>query len=131
MSPVLELQGAVVAALKSYAPLTAIVGARIYDEVPTSAAFPYVSLGPTNEVQVDADCIAASEITIQIDVWSRANGAPESLRIAHEVSLALADLSLTINALSSIEHRNTRRFRDPDGITNHAVVEMAAVVEQP
>lgn len=130
-SPVLELQGAIVAALKAYAPLAALVGSRIYDDVPPSATFPYVSLGPTDEVSDDADCIDASEITVQIDVWSRAIGAPESLKIAHEVRAALATLSLTTNALVSLEHRNTRRLRDPDGLTNHAALDFLAVVEMP
>nr|MBA3570571.1 DUF3168 domain-containing protein [Pyrinomonadaceae bacterium] len=42
----LELQKAIVAALRSAAGVTAIVGQRIYDQPPASPAFPYTSIGP-------------------------------------------------------------------------------------
>lgn len=129
-SPVLELTGAIVARLKSYATLTELVGGRVYDNVPAAASFPYVSLGPTDEIADNTDCFDASEVTVQIDVWSRAVGAPESLRIAEAIKQALkADMTLTDNALALFEHRNTRRFRDPDGLTSHSAIEFAAIIE--
>ena len=131
-SPTLELQSAVIAALKSYAPLTAIVGQRIYDAVPTNATFPYVSLGPTDELPADAECINATDITFQIDGWSRATGAPEVIKIAWEIRQALRQpMTLTDNAFVLLEHQSTRRLRDPDGLTNHAVVSLTATIEEP
>jgi hypothetical protein len=128
-SPTLELTGAIVAALKS----ANVAEGRVYDQVPSGVVFPYVSIGPSDEIRADADCIDASEINIQIDVWSRAPGYPEALRIAEAVKLAIDDLAveLTNNALVMIEHQITRKLRDPDGLTSHAAVSFTAVVEQP
>ncbi len=129
----LELQGAIVARLKAYAPLAALVGARVFDDVPSNAALPYVSLGPDQVVSDDADCITGYEVTIQIDAWSITKGLPEVKRVSEEVRAALHgfDLPLSANALVSIEHRQTRNLRDPDGVTNHAAIEFVAFVEQP
>lgn len=132
-SPSLELQGAIVARLKAYPALSSIVESRVYDQVPAEVVFPYLSWGPDQSVSDDADCIAAFEVSIQIDAWSRAVGLPEVKQIAEAVRSALHDhdLALAENALVSIQHRQTRNFRDPDGLTSHAVIEFVALIEQP
>lgn len=132
-SPTLELQSTMVTRLKAYAPLTALIGARVYDSVPSSAAFPYVSFGPEQTIQDDADCSEGFEIFMQIDAWSRSVGFPEVKRVAEAVRGALHEYELPLidNALISLVHRQTRVFRDPDGLTNHAAVEFVALVEQP
>lgn len=127
----LELQGAITARLKAYAPLTAFVAARVYDEVPAGAVKPYISFGPTDAIYADADCIDADEITTQIDVWSASGGSVECRRIAALVRQALkADIELSDNALVLLEHDITRVFRDADGKTFHGVVTMRSVIEQ-
>jgi len=132
-SPSLELQGAVVARLKADAEVTALIGTRVYDRVPDNGTFPYVSFGPEQVLSVDADCITGFEINMQIDAWSRSMGFPEVKRIAEAVRASLHgyDLAIADNALVSFEHRQTRIFRDPDGLTNHAAIEFVAIVEQP
>lgn len=130
MSPTLELWGAIVARLKTS--VTAL-GGRVYDSVPAAATFPYLSLGGTWEVQADAECIGAREIGIRLDVWSRAVGSAEARAIADVVvrDLHEAEIELTQNALAMLEHRRTDVMRDPDGLTSHAAIELAAVVETP
>lgn len=140
-SPSLEIQGAIVTRLKAYTALTGLVGARVYDGVPdeqkrisdTGAAFPYVSWGPDQSLSDDADCITGFEISIQLDAWSRKVGLPEVKAVAEAVRAALHeyDLPLTDNALVSLRHIQTQTLRDPDGLTNHAVIEFTALVEQP
>lgn len=131
-SPTLELQGAIVARLKAHAPLTAIVGQRVYDAVPSGMVFPYVSLGPSDEISDDADCIDGFEITMQIDCWSRTVGYVEARRIADAVRAALkADLTIADNALVYFTHRITRTFRDADPLTSHAALTFEAFIEQP
>lgn len=131
MSPTLELQGAVVVALKAHAALSALVGAKVYDPVPPAATAPYVSMGPADELQDDADCVPAADVTLQIDAWSIAPGFAEVNKIADAVRGALhrAELTLTTNALVEIAHRQTRRFLDADGKTAHAVIEFVATIE--
>lgn len=131
-SAVLELQGAIVARLKAYAGVTSIAAGRVYDVVPSGAVFPYVSMGPTDEITEEADCIDGLDIAFQVDCWSRAVGFPEVRRLADAVRDALHDyeLTLTDNALTYFKHRQTRVFRDPDGLTSHAVLSFEAYAEQ-
>jgi len=127
----LELQGAIVTRLKAVSAVTALIGQRVYDKVPSPVTFPYVSFGPSDELSDDAECIKADEITFQIDAWSRADGFPEVKAISRAVRDALHDynFTLTVNAPVSFEHRTTRVFRDPDGLTSHAAIEFRAIVE--
>lgn len=132
MSPELELQGLIVTTLKADPAVVAFVDDRVFDTVPKDTEFPYISMGPVDTTESDADCITGLDVYIQIDVWSQAVGMPECKRIMDVVRRALhdTDLSLTENALVMIEHQQSRAMRDPDGITNHGVCEFVAVVEQ-
>jgi len=132
-SPSLELQGAIVARLKAWAGLSGTVNGRVYDAVPAGAAFPYITVGEGDETSDDADCIDGFEISLDIDIWSRANGYPEAKRISEEVREAIksADLTLPTNALVDFRHRQTRFLRDPDGLTSHAVMTFEGFAEQP
>lgn len=131
--PDLELQGEIVKKLKADPAVTALVGARIYDAVPSNAAFPYVSYGPSDLVTDDAECIKAFSGFHQLDAWSRGTGYPEVKKIAEAVRRALHDASLALpsNALVFLEHRSTRYVRDPDGLTSHAVIQLETVIEYP
>lgn len=128
----LELQGAIVVRLKAYAPLTALVGQRIYEDVPLKAVMPYVSLGPEQFVSENAECITGFEAFIQIDAWSTTVGQPQVKRIAEAIRTALNDFDLPLvdNALVSMQHRQTRFLRDPASGVNHAAVEFTSFIEQ-
>jgi hypothetical protein len=122
----LELQGAIIAKVKADPGVTGLVATRIYETVPEGTAFPYVSYAGSDEVEDDAECIPGSDISVQIDVWSRSVGFPEAKRIClHDSDLPLAD-----NALVFIEHTATRVFRDADGLTNHGVMVFQAFIER-
>jgi len=127
----LELQGAVVARLKAYPAVAALVGLRVYDHIPDNPAFPYISIGPVTEVDDSADCIIGSEVTFQIDAWSREPGFVQARRIANAVRAALhgQEFNLPTNALASFEFTYRRDFRDPDGLTSHSVIVFTASIE--
>lgn len=129
--PSLDLQGAIVTALKAAAPVTALVGQRIYDTPPSSKTFPYISYGSDFVLDDSVDCITAYEVAIQIDVWSRAIGQPEMKRIAGAVRAALHDVDLTLDehGLVLIEHETTRYLQDPDGLTHHAAIGFRALAD--
>lgn len=137
MSPDLELQGVIIARLKADPDVSALVEQRVYDKVPDAPTFPYVSLGPTEELSDDATCgdgtLTGFAITLQIDCWSRTVGFPEVKRVADAVRRALVgeELALNENALVYFEHRITRTLRDPDGLTSHAALTFEAFAEQP
>jgi Protein of unknown function (DUF3168) len=138
-SPELELQAAVNARLRADATLTTLINKRVYDQVPTdangavTATFPHVTMGEAQLVRDDATCISGGQVYLTLHAWSRAVGFPEVKRVAHAVqeSLHLAPIELPTNRLVSIMHRQTRTFRDPDGLTSHAVIEFVANTEKP
>lgn len=131
MDPMLELQGAIISKLRSTTAVTSICGQRSYDKPPDPAQYPFVSLGPTQDLSIDADCIDASEITVQIDVWSDAFGTPEARRLARAVRNALhnVDLTLTTNGFVSLTHNSTRVIRDPQPEITHAVLTFTALID--
>jgi hypothetical protein len=132
-SPSYELQVALVTRLKAYAPLTAFIGDRVYDVVPPKAVFPYVTLGEVDETSDDADCIVAFDISLDIDVWTREPGFQQAKKIGDLVRIAVrsADIELPQNALVDFRHRQTRTFRDEDGLTSHSVLTFEGTIEQP
>lgn len=130
--PSLDLQGAIVTALKADGDVAALVGARIYDRIPPAPDFPYVSYGSDQVLQDDpGDCGAGYEVFVTLDVWSRAVGQPQMKRIGGAIRSRLhdAELDLDGNRLVLLEHRGTRYLDDPDGLTHHGVLEFRALVD--
>lgn len=124
--PALALQGAIVATLKAAA---TGAGNRIYDDVPTGAAFPYITLGEAQTVANRADCYDGSEVFLDVNVWSRAVGYPEVKTIASQVRTTLHDAALTLtgHVLDLIEVRDATYTRDPDGKTRRARITVRAL----
>lgn len=136
-SPTLELTAAIVPGLKAFAPLAALIGDRVFDDVPADgegfavAQLPYVSLGAAHEISTGPECVEAVEIMFRIDAWSDAVGFGEVMQIAEAVKRALhrAEFELADNALVEITHRRTDRLRAPDGLISQAIVEFSATIE--
>lgn len=132
----LELQGAILTRLKANPALMAIVNG-VYDEPPKTAwAKPhdgYVTLGEAQFIRDDATCVEGGNVYLTLHGWSRKVGYPAVKEIAFAVSesLHLAPLALPSWRLVSIMHRQTRAFRDVDGLTSHAVIEFMASVHKP
>lgn len=133
MSAELELQGAINTRLRNDAPLTALINSRVYDQAPNPVAYPYVTIGESQSLQDDAECITGEKIYLTLHAWSDEVGFPEVKRIAAAVKecLHLAPIELPTYRLVFIMHRQTRTFRDKDGITSHAVIELLASVHKP
>ncbi|MDW9500264.1 DUF3168 domain-containing protein [Sinorhizobium meliloti] len=135
-SPELELQGAIVSRLKADVGLLALING-VYDQPPDTAfATPkesYVTIGEAQFLRDDATCVSGGEVYLTMHAWSRKVGYPVAKQIADVVaeSLHLAPLTLATNRLISIMHRQTRVFRDTDGLTSHAVIDFVANVEKP
>ena len=107
-------------------------GLSVFDRVPASAASPYVSIGPSDEVEDDAECIEAVTVTQQLDVWSTEPGFVRSRQLSAIIRGALhrRPLQLTGAALVEIEVRSVRYIRDPDGLTSHAAISIRAQIER-
>lgn len=128
----LELQGAIVAALKSSPAVSSLVDQKIYDIAPADAQTPYVVMGDFDEHRVDATCLKARKTYVTLHVWSASAGFMEVRQVAEAVAETLhhAPLVLTSHRLVSLDHSRTRVMRDLDGIHLHAVIELVAYTEE-
>lgn len=129
----LELQGAIVSALKSAPLVAALVGQKIYDMAPADAKTPYVVIGDFDEHRADTTCVRSQKTYVTLHVWSAAlSGFREVRQVADAVSETLheAPLALPTNKLVSIDHIRTRVMRDLDGEHSHAVIELVAYTEK-
>lgn len=137
-SPSLELQGAIVTRLKADVAVSSLVGERIYDHVPRGAGgavtadYPFVGFASRNTVRDDVACVTGYEVTISLDVWSRAVGTVEAQRIVDAVTRSLHNWSPTLpsHVAVTFQHRNSIDVGDPDGLTSHFVVEFVATVTE-
>lgn len=130
IDPSLILQRAIVTALKADATCKALVDVRIYDDVPPSAPFPYVSIGPGQSIPNDADCIIGFDVFQQIDVWSREIGYDECKTIAEAVRAALHNIEFSQDGVTfEIQHQFTNYNPDPDGTTRHGVLSFRAQID--
>jgi hypothetical protein len=122
--PSIELQNAIVGALKAVGALPAVIGTRVYDDVPTAATFPYISLGDCQVLPDKAECIDGVEVYPQIDVWSQKPGYGETKTITKAVLLALDDRALAVTGFDLVvfEIQSVNYLRDPDGKTRHAAL---------
>lgn len=127
----LELHGAIYARLIADATVNSLVHGAVYDQPPEKQKFPNVSIGEAQFIRDDAVCISGGDTFLTLHAWSRAVGFPEVKTVAAAVadSLHLAPLTLTSARLVSLMHRQTRVFRDADGLTSHAVIEFVANTE--
>ncbi len=110
------------------------MGPRVFDRVPNAGdTAPYITFGPSDEVEDDAECISSSVHSLQIDVWSEQQGGfKECKEVTYAVKKALHDVSIDLPTHALVEMRVTQRrhFRDPDGITSHGVVTVEAMIEE-
>lgn len=136
MDPTYELTATIISRLKADATVASFVGSRVYDRPPDGEQpSPYISMGPSDALTDDADCLDGLEITLQIDCWSwgsnEAYGSAEVSKLSGAVRAALheAEIALPTNALASLRHRITRYQRESDGVTNRAIISVTAFVE--
>lgn len=126
------LQDLIIATLKADTDIAAIVGARVYDQAPEDAAFPYITLGAASSVPDDAECIPGIEQTVQIDIWHRDQGRKWRCKATVDLVYAAlheADLEIDSGALATLRVVLTRVENDPDKITAHGIVQIEAMIE--
>ncbi len=91
------LRAAIHDALVADGPLTsALGGAKIYDEPPKSAAFPYVTLGEARVNDFSTGSERGEEHQLTLHAWSRQGGHKEAHLIAGALLQALDDAPLTL-----------------------------------
>jgi len=127
-----ELQKAIYAALRADAPLAALLGAaRIYDDVPRGAAFPYVTFGPSTTRDWSTGTETGAEHIVTLRAWSKAGGEREVHQILDTVRAALEGATLAIEGqrLVNFRYEASETQRGADGETFAGAARFRAVTE--
>jgi hypothetical protein len=111
--------------------VTILGGAKVYDEPPRAAAFPYVTLGEVRIADYSAGGEASQEHQLTLHAWSRQGGHREAHRIAGALLQALDDAPLAPSGhrLVNLRFSIADIRRESDGRTYHALVRFRAVTE--
>lgn len=121
----LPLLKAVVARLKATAPLTALVGQRIYTRVPQNETFPYVVVN-MSQSDFSTKGIVGQEFSVQLDIYSREASPKQNgdVRAACFNSLNRLDsnLSLDSGGVVNVDYSTSDVFIEPDGVTFHGIL---------
>jgi hypothetical protein len=133
MSADRALGAAIIAAARADAAVQSLVGspARIWDEPPPGAPFPYVTLGRMESRPADASDCDALEHGLTLHVWSRHGGRAQAMDIIaalrtllHNAALSVAGYRLVLLLASYSD-----LFRAGDGFTTHGVIRLKAITE--
>ena len=128
LDPSLALQGAVYAALtNSNAVANAgVIPAQVFDYVPENPTYPFIGIG---DDQIMAGTLyaysATSDCHVNVHIYSQTKGKPQVKALAGAVRSALEG-AIAINGFTVVtyEYVTTRFMTQPDGITQHAIVEL-------
>lgn len=124
-----ELQRAIYGALTA-AP--ALAGGNVFDQVPENEPFPHITIGDEQVIDDSTTCQDGWEVHTDVHCWSRpANGSKGEVKAlaASVVTRIISIASVDGFSLVSLTHETTRVFRDPDGLTEHAVVSFRALID--
>ena len=127
-----ELQKALHAALAGDSTLVALLGgARIYDDVPRGAVFPYITFGAATVRDWSTGTETAAEHLMSLHVWCRSAGERQVHVILEAVRAALHDAALALSGhrLVNLRHESSDANRQSDGETYHGVIRLRAVTE--
>lgn len=124
------LQTAIYTKLSTDSNLTTTLGASVFDDIPEETPYPYVQLGEDTAIDYSTKDQTGSEVTVNIDVWSRYRGSLQAKNIMDRVHTLLHDSSLSVTGSNFINMRFefSDIIRDPDGITRHGVMRFRAIM---
>ncbi|WP_240802402.1 DUF3168 domain-containing protein [Streptomyces sp. A0642] len=132
-SPILPLQGAVLALLQGDSDLSALVSG-VYDYVPETAAYPFVVIGEAIETPANAHDRFRRETVMTLHVWSQHRGHSQGLGIAARITALLDHQPLTIPGLAHVvtryEFSQTLTDPEPPGDIRHVVLRYRVITEQ-
>lgn len=141
MDPTYELINKCIAILSADTAIRDLVGDKIYDRVPEkqdgtpNVTSPYISIGNSNLLTEDYDCVDAATISIQFNCWSWGEGEEYSSAQVRKLSFLVRkalnkkDIVLTHNGFVSIAHQLTTYNRASDGVTHQASVNFETEVD--
>lgn len=127
MTADLVLQKAIFTHLAEDAGLIALVGARIHDNAPGDAVFPFLVLGENDT----RNWPGGMEHRLALHCFSRSGGRMEAKSILGAVHVALDDKSLTLegHTLINLRFLDSTTRREADGTTWRGTIRFRAITE--
>lgn len=109
-----------------YAALVGIADGNVFDRVPAKQSLPYIYIGQ-DDFEADYDSADLTECTVEVHAF--ASTRDEVKLIAGQIRAAL-DAQLVIPDYLVLEwsYESTRYITDPDGLTEHAVLQFRYLV---
>lgn len=131
-----DIQAAIVSRLKNDPDVRAIIGGRVYDDVPATSeqntpSFPYVTIGQWAEEDDGTSTTHASTFSVELHIWSRAAGQEQlkdAMRLTHR-AFHWTVMTIPSAHLNWIYVESANTMRDPDGETYHGIVRLRGRVE--
>lgn len=127
----LALQTAIYAHLGADETLAALIGARLYDNVPGDTGFPYVTLGEALVSDNSTGDSRGAEHRLAFNAYSRGGGRAEAKSILGALNAALDEAALTLAGFTLVNLRflDAETRREPDGQTWRGTIRFRAVTE--
>lgn len=123
----------VVARLKADANVGAHIGDRIYNTVPQNENFPYAMVS-IDSADFSDKSESGMDHTVQVDVYDREDSTVSVARAREDIYASLhragVNIALDTGTLIDIQFNGVADiFKEPDGKTQHAVIQFRAVVQ--
>jgi Protein of unknown function (DUF3168) len=126
------LQKAVHVALTNASALTALTGGvRVFDDVPRTAAYPYITHGESVVRDWSTSTDEGHEHSISIHVWSQGAGRKQAHEILGVIGRTLDDQTLPLDGhrLITLHHEHSEVRRESDGETWRGLLRLRATTE--
>ncbi|MHC2677520.1 hypothetical protein ACVI1J_009683 [Bradyrhizobium diazoefficiens] len=129
--PAADLWAAIEAKLRSDQALSALIDGRIFDRVPAKPDYPLVTIGNMQVIPESADGVDAAETAVTIHVWDQFKQVDKSRQVGGAVINLLHDeqLQTVSSGTQSVLLESASYLRDPDGVTNHAVLTFSVLTD--
>jgi hypothetical protein len=109
---------------------TALAPVLVYDDAPTTATFPYITLGEQTSSGAGDKTSDAEELTVTLHAWSRKAGRKEVKDLLERVHTALHNQELAVPGFApvTLRHEFSNDFLEAETSTKHGVIRFSAVV---
>lgn len=130
-SPMWAIQVAVRNALLDDTDITDVV-TGVYDHVPETAGFPYITVGEATETSDNTHTTFGHQTTVTLHIWTRQRGHKQGLELLQSVKAALDRQPLEVDGRHTvlIRHEFTQTLRDPDPEVRHIPARFRVITQE-
>ena len=121
----LLLQTKIYDTIRNDADISAVVGTRVYDNVPTNPTYPFVTIGDIGSVDFGSHTHSGFECTAIVHVWARVQGRKTVQQVMNDIYNVLHEVDLGITGFATLSCRESasRVLVEEDNETHHGISE--------